>query len=91
LQTDHPAYWNYMAAVVPCFFEFQERVAPWPDTPRGRTRREIIARRQGLRVFRGEGTAKPGLDEVAAQRLAEQLPPPRFNADRRLQAVDRLE
>src|SRR5262245_39792914 len=31
LQTDNPGYWRYMQQVVPVFFEFQERLTPWPD------------------------------------------------------------
>jgi tRNA (guanine-N7-)-methyltransferase len=91
LQTDHPAYWRYILSAAPLFFEFRERGEPWPDTPRGRTRREIIARRAGLPIFRGEGRARTGLDAAEAQRIAETLPPPVFNADRRLQALDQLE
>ncbi|MBI3463293.1 MAG: methyltransferase domain-containing protein, partial [Planctomycetes bacterium] len=91
IQTDNPGYWKYIVQVVPCFFEFQERDRPWPDAPKGRTRREIIALRRGLPVFRGQGTARADLDEAAAQNLAEGLPPPTFDADRRLQELDRWE
>lgn len=91
LQTDHPGYWKYMAQTVPCFFDFAARTEPWPDTPKGRTRREIMARRKGLPVFRGEGTAKADLDIATAQSLAESLPLPTFDADRRLQDLDREE
>src|SRR5262245_44199359 len=48
IQTDNPGYWRYIRAVVPAFFDFEEREAPWPDAPKGRTRREIIALRRGL-------------------------------------------
>jgi tRNA (guanine-N7-)-methyltransferase len=91
LQTDNPGYWNYLRQIVPVFFEFQERPGPWPDAPKGRTRREIIALRRGLSVFRGSGTARPGLCESAALRLAEALPPPAFDADRRLRQLDEIE
>lgn len=91
LQTDHPSYWNYMLKVVPVFFDFEERSVPWPSAPKGMTRREIIAASQGLRIFRGEGTARMDLDFEEALRLAESLPMPTFNADRRLQAIDALE
>ena len=37
------------------------------------------------------GTAKAGLTEGEAVRLAEALPPPVFDADRRLRRVDELE
>ena len=91
IQTDHPGYWAYMQQVVPVFFDFQPHPNPWPDAPKGRTRREIIALRQGLPVFRGIGTARTDLSREAAVQRAEQLPLPVFNADRRLQQLDRLE
>ena len=84
LQTDNPAYWRYMQQVVPAFFDFQERLGPWPDAPRGRTRREIIARMKGLPIFRGICRARTDIDPDEAHRLTEALPPPVFNADRRL-------
>ena len=55
LQTDNPGYWRYTQQVVPAFFDFEERERTWPDAPKGRTRREIIALRRGLPVFRGSG------------------------------------
>lgn len=91
LQTDNPGYWRYMQAVVPVFFDFEERAKPWPDAPKGRTRREIIALRRGLPVFRGSGTARAGLSEADALGLAESLPPPVFDADRRLRELDDVE
>lgn len=83
LQTDHPGYWDYIRRVVPYFFGFVERDRPWPDGPKGRTRREIIALRRGLTIFRGEGHARADISEAEALRLAEALPPPVFEADRR--------
>jgi tRNA (guanine-N7-)-methyltransferase len=91
LQTDNPGYWRYMKQVVPGFFNFQERADTWPDAPKGRTRREIIALRRGMPVFRGLGTARPGLSAEEAMRLASRLPPPVFDADWRLRELDRLE
>jgi tRNA (guanine-N7-)-methyltransferase len=91
IQTDNPGYWRYIRDVVPVFFEFQERPGTWPDAPKGRTRREIIALRRGLPVFRGWGTARCGLSEAEALRLAEGLPAPVFDADRKLQELDELE
>ena len=90
IQTDNPGYWRYIKEVVPAFFDFRERIGPWPDAPRGRTRREIVAQRQGLPVFRGSGVAREDLNEENALRLAEALPPPTFDADRRLRELDRL-
>jgi len=91
LQTDHPGYWKYMLSVVRLFFDFSERLMPWPNSVKGITRREIIARRQGLEIFRGEGTARTDLIADDAMKLAESLPLPTFNADRRLQELDQLE
>ncbi len=91
VQTDNPGYWRYIREVVPVFFDFREHKGPWPDAPRGRTRREIIARAKRLPIFRGTGTAKGGLSEAEALALAEALPPPVFDADRRLRQLDRLE
>jgi tRNA (guanine-N7-)-methyltransferase len=47
--------------------------------------------RRGLPVFRGWGTARLGLSEGEALRLAEAMPPPVFDADRRLRELDDLE
>jgi tRNA (guanine-N7-)-methyltransferase len=91
VQTDNPGYWRYIRSVVSVFFEFEERDKPWPDAPRGRTRREIIALRRGLPVFRGFGAARGGISAADALRLAESLPPPVFDADRRLRELDALE
>jgi tRNA (guanine-N7-)-methyltransferase len=91
IQTDNPGYWEYIRQVVPVFFDFEERATPWPDAPKGRTRREIIALRRGLPVFRGLGHARPDLGAAEALRLAESLPPPVFDADRRLRELDEVE
>jgi tRNA (guanine-N7-)-methyltransferase len=88
VQTDNPGYWRYIREVVPHFFDFHERIGRWPDAPKGRTRREILALRRGLPVFRGSGPAKEGLSLEEAERLAEGLPPPVFDADRRLRQLD---
>src|SRR5262245_40675413 len=91
VQTDNPGYWSYIREAVPAFFDFQEFPGRWPDAPRGRTRREIVALKKGLPVFRGVGQAKIAISETDALRLAESLPPPTFNADRRLRQLDFLE
>jgi tRNA (guanine-N7-)-methyltransferase len=91
LQTDNPGYWRYIREIVPVFFDFHERIGRWPDAPKGRTRREIIALRRGLPIFRGSGTAKRDLSAADALRLAEALPPPVFDADRRLRELDEWE
>lgn len=90
LQTDHAGYWSYLREVVPVFFEFEERFAPWPDAPKGRTRREIIAMRRGMQVFRGSGKARSLRVEDALER-ARMLPFPNYAADRRLRELDEIE
>jgi tRNA (guanine-N7-)-methyltransferase len=91
LQTDNPAYWRYIRQVVPAFFVLHEQSGPWPDAPQGRTRREIIARQRGLPIFRALAEARGDLDVEAARQAAEALPPPVFDADRRLLELDALE
>jgi tRNA (guanine-N7-)-methyltransferase len=90
IQTDNPGYWKYIQAVAPVFFDFRELPGRWPDAPRGRTRREIVALKQKLPVFRGLGPPRPELGAADALALAESLPPPTFDADRRLRDLDRL-
>ena len=80
IQTDNPDYWSYMVRVVPHFFELREQDGPWPDAPEGRTRREIIARQRGLRIFRALGKRHDDLDRQAALALAGSLPEPRFRS-----------
>lgn len=91
IQTDHPAYWDYIQQVLPAFFDLAVRRTPWPDAPKGRTRREIIALRRGLPVFRGECRARTDVspEQIAAQ--VASLPLPTFNADRSLCELDALE
>lgn len=55
VQTDNPGYWSHIARIAPEFFDFRAHPDPWPDAPEGRSRREILARQRGMRIFRGEG------------------------------------
>jgi tRNA (guanine-N7-)-methyltransferase len=91
LQTDNPGYWAYLRQVVPVFFDFNETTGHWPDAPKGRTRREIIALRRGLPIFRGVGTAKANLAQEEALRRARALSEPVFDATRELKELDRIE
>jgi tRNA (guanine-N7-)-methyltransferase len=91
IQSDNPGYWRYIQEIMPHFFDFEERQAQWPDAPKGRTRREIIALRRGLPVFRGTGRARAGLSREEATRMASELPPPVFDADRSLRELDEIE
>jgi len=78
IQTDNPDYWDYFRRVVPAFFDFRPRPDPWPEAPEGRSRREILARSRGLKIFRGVGLRRDDIAPVAALALAVALPPPRF-------------
>lgn len=82
LQTDNPFYWRHIETTVPVLFAWRRHEGPWPDAPRGRTRREVLALSRGLRVFRGSGTPRKDLppEEVAA--IVARLPEPAFDANR---------
>jgi tRNA (guanine-N7-)-methyltransferase len=90
LQTDNLAYWDYMQTIVPHFFNFEVQDGTWPDAPKGRTRREIIALRRGLDVYRGQGVRKE-LSSLEIARLVAELPPPDFDAGPRDWEVEELE
>jgi tRNA (guanine-N7-)-methyltransferase len=91
LQTDNPAYARYMRSVLPAFFIAEELLGRWPDTPQGRTRREIIAIREDLPVFRSVCRRNDALTAAELEDLGVKLPLPTFDADRRLQRLERLE
>jgi tRNA (guanine-N7-)-methyltransferase len=91
IQTDNPGYWRYIRDVVSHFVDLHERIGKWPDAPKGRTRREIMALRRGLPLFRGSGPARTGLSLDDAEMIARQLPPPVFDASRELRQLDRDE
>ena len=78
LQTDNPAYWKYVLSVAPAFFDFRVLDGPWPDDPDGRTRREIIARQKGLKIFRGFGPRRENLSAADCVGLLARLPRPTF-------------
>jgi tRNA (guanine-N7-)-methyltransferase len=80
IQTDNPDYWAYITRVVPVFFVFHEQESPWSDAPDGRSRREILARGRGLKIFRGYGRRRDDISREGALRLAEALPPPTFRS-----------
>ena len=91
VQTDNPPYWDYLRTIVPTFFDFHEQLRPWPDAPKGRTRREILALKRGYTVQRGWGTVRKDLASDEAFRLATALPLPTFDAGPRLRDLDEME
>jgi tRNA (guanine-N7-)-methyltransferase len=80
IQSDNQAYWRYIRRIAPEFFVFEEHDAPWPDTPQGRTRREIYARQHGLKVYRATATARSDLSTERIAQLIVELPLPQFDA-----------
>ena len=78
-QTDNPAFAAYARRVLPALFEVREHPEPWPDAPRGRTLREIVARQQRLVIVRLLCTRLDLPPEEAARRVAG-LPEPAFDA-----------
>lgn len=91
VQTDNAPYWRYLREVLPTFFDFHEQSGPWPDTPKGRTRREIIALKRGYPIQRGWGMVKKDLPSEEAFALAAGLPLPTFDAGPRQKDLDALE
>ena len=80
VQTDNPDYWAYIARVLPTFFHFREHSQPWSDAPDGRTRREILSRQRGLRIFRGEAIRRDDLQPETIAALIDSLPLPTFRS-----------
>jgi tRNA (guanine-N7-)-methyltransferase len=91
VQTDHPAYARYMQHTLPHFFSVREHPDRWPDAPAGRTRREILALRERLPIYRAICLRKDELTDAQRDHLAATLPRPTFNADRRTLHLDQLE
>ncbi len=86
VQTDNAPYWHYLRGVLPAFFEFHLQDGHWPDAPRGRTRREIIAMKRGYPIYRGIGIKT----NLAVEDLSA-LPQPTFDAGPRRKDLDALE
>jgi tRNA (guanine-N7-)-methyltransferase len=91
VQTDNPDYWKYMLEVLPSFFGFREQTGPWPDAPEGRTRREILALKRGLAIYRGFGSRRDDLTPEAVTLMASSLPPPVFRSRGPWCDLDRLD
>jgi tRNA (guanine-N7-)-methyltransferase len=69
-QTDNAPQAAWARRAAPALFAWQERSDPWPDAPRGRTLREIVARARGLTVWRAEGRRLELEPGTAAERTA---------------------
>jgi tRNA (guanine-N7-)-methyltransferase len=86
VQTDNAPYWDYLKGIMPSFFDFHEQLSPWPDTPRGRTRREIIGMKRGYPIYRAFGVKRESVEANVTD-----LPLPTFDAGPRRKDVDTLE
>jgi tRNA (guanine-N7-)-methyltransferase len=78
VQTDRAAYWNYMSTVLEQVFEWEPISSEWPDEPEFRSRREIQARKQGLKIYRGIATRRSDWSDSQLLETIAQLPQPRF-------------
>jgi tRNA (guanine-N7-)-methyltransferase len=83
LQTDSRPYWEYMKSVIPELFSWKEKTSTWPDAPQGRTRREIQAIEQRLKIFRAIATKETSLDATELEAKIAAIPRPVFASDRR--------
>lgn len=75
-QTDNARQAEYARRAASALFDWREREGPWPDAPRGRTLREIVALARGLRIVRVEARRLDLAPEEAAARGAAMPEPP---------------
>ncbi|MFI5402345.1 MAG: tRNA (guanine(46)-N(7))-methyltransferase TrmB, partial [Planctomycetota bacterium] len=75
-QTDTARQADYARRLSTALFEWRERDGPWPDAPRGRTLREIVALARGLKITRAEARRLDLAPEEAAARAAALPEPP---------------
>jgi tRNA (guanine-N7-)-methyltransferase len=75
-QTDNARQARYARAAAAALFEWRERKGPWPDAPRGRTLREIVAIARKLAVVRAEARRLDLSPEEAEARAARLGAPP---------------
>jgi tRNA G46 methylase TrmB len=76
LQTDRQPYWDYITRWMPKLFQWEEVPGDWADEPTFRSRREILARKEGLKIHRGIGakTQSRTASEVSALVAAMEQP-----------------
>lgn len=68
-QTDNPAYWGYFQRAIAPLFQIVATPETWPEDPTGRTRREIVAKSQGLAIYRAVAVKVEADDAVYANYL----------------------
>lgn len=79
LQSDNAAYWEYIRSSVSQLMDWEERNEPWDGPESYRSRREIIARNKGYRIFRGRAKRRD-LDATELEVCIASLPEPTFQA-----------
>jgi len=78
-QTDNPAYWSYFQKALPPLFTITSTPDRWLEDPEGRTRREIVAKSQGLSIFRAVAK-KLEVDPSAYASYLQNAPAAEFDA-----------
>jgi tRNA (guanine-N7-)-methyltransferase len=81
LQTDNPAYWEYFRQLVSATMQWHDQVGPWLEDPHGRSRREFMAKEQGLSIYRGWAERRDDLSDDAMAELIVSLPQPTFTVE----------
>lgn len=79
-QTDNPAYWAHFQKAIEPLFQITATPESWLEDPLGRTRREIVARAQGLSIFRAIATKLPDFDDQAYATYLAAAPRAEFDA-----------
>lgn len=78
-QTDNPAYWGYFQRAIAPLFQIVATPETWPEDPTGRTRREIVAKSQGLAIYRAVAV-KVEADDVGYANYLKTAPSAEFDA-----------
>ncbi len=78
VQTDRKAYWDYIQSTMPKIFDWQRVDGHWIDGPQFRSRREILAMKQGLKIFRGAALRRSDWNDEELATCISELPQPRF-------------
>ena len=81
LQTDRKAYWDYLCGNLPSLFEWTNIEVDWPEPPEFRSRREILSRKQGLQIYRGQGVRRDGVSPEEFDRLVGSMQQPTFKIE----------
>ena len=81
LQTDRKAYWEYLSGNLPGLFDWTSLDGDWNTEPEFRSRREILSRKQGLVIYRGQGIRRSGVSTEQFDQLVAAMVQPTFAID----------